>query len=236
MAALDDPPLGGDAPPPPVIVLLDLACLEIVKTKRGEFQLLNGDDHRSVLGKHGRDPAECRPDIAHQELMALFDSPLNKAKQLKVYMRTRQNVLIEFHESVRIPRTYKRFAGLMVQLLHKLKVRAADGRETLLKVIKNPIQRHLPPDCVCYGFSVQGDRYTPGAFAARPARKPKAQPPTRKSPRKPSASPECSSSHEGTWIGPGSHVTLSGDPLTCVSPIFTSSLCTPDSSHWYVIT
>ena len=87
-------------------------------------------------------------------------------KQLKVYMRTRQNVLIEFHESVRIPRTYKRFAGLMVQLLHKLKVRAADGRETLLKVIKNPIQRHLPPDCVCYGFSVQGDRYTPGAFAA----------------------------------------------------------------------
>ncbi len=166
MAALDAPPIGGDAPPPPVIVLLDLACLEIVKTKRGEFQLLNGDDHRSVLGKHGRDPAECRPDIAHQELMALFDSPLNKAKQLKVYMRTRQNVLIEFHESVRIPRTYKRFAGLMVQLLHKLKVRAADGRETLLKVIKNPIQRHLPPDCVCYGFSVQGDRYTPGAFAA----------------------------------------------------------------------
>ena len=67
---------------------------------------------------------------------------------------------------MRIPRTYKRFAGLMVQLLHKLKVRAADGRETLLKVIKNPIQRHLPPDCVCYGFSVQGDRYTPGAFAA----------------------------------------------------------------------
>ena len=149
-----------------VIAMLDLASLEIVKTKRGEFQLLNGDDHRSVLGKHGRDPSECRPDIAHQELMALFDSPLNKAKQLKVYMRTRQNVLIEFHPSVRIPRTYKRFAGLMVQLLHKLKVRAADGRETLLKVIKNPIQRHLPPGTVCYGFSCEGDRYTPDAFAA----------------------------------------------------------------------
>ena len=157
---------GDDATPPKVTVLLDLASLEIVKTRKGEFQLLNSDDHRSILSKHGRDPKECRPDIAHQELMALFDSPLNKAKQLKVYMRTRQNVLIEFHESVRIPRTYKRFAGLMVQLLHKLKVRAADGRETLLKVIKNPIQRHLPPDCVCYGFSVQGDRYTPGAFAA----------------------------------------------------------------------
>ena len=165
MAAIEDVE-AEVAGPPPVIVLLDQASMEIVKTKRGEFQLLNGDDHRSILEKHGRDAAECRPDIAHQELMALFDSPLNKAKQLKVYLRTRQNVLIEFHPSVRIPRTYKRFAGLMVQLLHKLKVRAADGRETLLKVVKNPIARHLPPDCVCYGFSCEGDRYSPHAFAA----------------------------------------------------------------------
>ena len=55
------------APPPPdVYVLLDLASLEVVKTRKGEFQLLNGDDHRSILTKHGREPSECRPDIAHQ--------------------------------------------------------------------------------------------------------------------------------------------------------------------------
>ena len=158
--------------PPKVTVLLDLASLEIVKTRKGEFQLLNSDDHRSILSKHGRDPKECRPDIAHQELMALFDSPLNKAGQLQVYLRTRQNVLVQFHPSVRIPRTYKRFAGLMVQLLHKLKVRAADGRETLLKVVKNPIARHLPAGCVMYGFSVKGDRYTPQAVAAQMPDKP----------------------------------------------------------------
>jgi len=35
---------------------------------------------------------------------------------------------------IRIPRTYKRFAGLMVQLLHKLKIRAVNGSDTLLKV------------------------------------------------------------------------------------------------------
>ena len=68
---------GDEATPPKVTVLLDLASLEIVKTRKGEFQLLNSDDHRSILSKHGRDPKECRPDIAHQELMALFDSPLN---------------------------------------------------------------------------------------------------------------------------------------------------------------
>lgn len=161
-----------EAARPKVIVLLDLASLEIVKTRKGEFQLLNSDDHRGILSKHGRDPKECRPDIAHQELMALFDSPLNKAGQLQVYLRTRQNVLIEFHPSVRIPRTYKRFAGLMVQLLHKLKVRAADGRETLLKVVKNPIARHLPPGTVMYGFSSKGDRYTAQAFAAALPEKP----------------------------------------------------------------
>ena len=45
--------------------------------------------------------------------------------------------------------------------------------------------------------------------------------------------PECSSSHEGTWMGPGSQVTARGEPLTCASPIVTESLCTPASSHWY---
>lgn len=42
-----------------------------------------------------------------------------------------------------------------VQLLHKLKVRSADGSATLLKVIKNPISRHLPAGFKCYGTVVR---------------------------------------------------------------------------------
>jgi hypothetical protein len=34
-----------------------------------------------------------------------------------------------------------------VQLLHKLSIRSADGPEKLLRVIKNPITDHLPPNC-----------------------------------------------------------------------------------------
>ena len=49
--------------------------------------------------------------------------------------------------TVRIPRTFKRFAGLMVQLLHKLSIRSVNSQEKLLKVIKNPITDHLPPNC-----------------------------------------------------------------------------------------
>jgi rRNA small subunit pseudouridine methyltransferase Nep1 len=80
-------------------------------------------------------------------LLTLLDSPLNKAGKLQVYMRTQKNVLIEINPQTRIPRTYKRFSGLMVQLLHKLSIRSANSSEKLLKVIKNPITDHLPPGC-----------------------------------------------------------------------------------------
>ncbi len=36
-----------------------------------------------------------RPDISHQVLLALLDSPLNKAGLLQVYLRTKTNALIE---------------------------------------------------------------------------------------------------------------------------------------------
>jgi len=139
-----------------VIVVLENANIEVVKSNKGSYELLNADDHGGIHRKRKRDPRQSRPDIAHQCLLALLDSPLNKAGHLQIYMRTSQNVLIEISPHVRIPRTYKRFAGLMVQLLHKLKIRAADGNKTLLRVIKNPITRHLPVQCKKFGAEVDG--------------------------------------------------------------------------------
>ncbi|CAB4061532.1 EMG1 [Lepeophtheirus salmonis] len=87
----------------------------------------------------------------------LLDSPLNRAGLLQVYIQTAKNVLIEINPQTRIPRTFKRFSGLMVQLLHKFSVRASDsGGLKLLKVIKkNPITDHLPPGIrkICMSFS-----------------------------------------------------------------------------------
>jgi len=107
---------------------------------------LNCDDHQGILAKMGREIAHARPDITHQCLLTLLDSPLNKAGLLQVYIHTARGILIEVNPSVRIPRTFKRFSGLMVQLLHKLSIRSVNGNEKLLKVIKNPITDHLPPD------------------------------------------------------------------------------------------
>lgn len=132
-------------------MVLEQASLESVKTKKG-FELLNCDDHVGLHKKSGRDPASSRPDITHQLMLALMDSPLNKAGHLQVYVQTVSNVLIEISPHTRIPRTFKRFCGLMVQLLHKMRVRAADSSDMLMKVIKNPVTTHLPVGAVVVGL------------------------------------------------------------------------------------
>jgi len=126
-----------------LIVVLDGANLETIKMK-DDYTLLNCDDHVSLLKKRKRDSNDARPDITHQCLLTLLDSPLNKAGLLQIYIRTINNVLIEVNPHIRIPRTFKRFSGLMVQLLHKLSIRATNSSERLLKVIKNPVTDHFP--------------------------------------------------------------------------------------------
>ena len=151
---------------PRIIVLLDQATLETVKNRRGIYELLNCDDHRDVCKKKlHKDPNDFRPDILHQELLALMDSPLNKAGLLQIYISTAKAVLIEVNPATRIPRTYKRFAGLMVQLLHKMKIKAGTESTTLLKVVKNPFSLHLPAGTHCYGMSCEGTLYSPIALA-----------------------------------------------------------------------
>lgn len=125
-----------------LIIILENAQLETVKVGN-KFELLNCDDHANILKNNNRDVSSCRPDITHQCLLMLLDSPLNRAGLLQVYVHTNKNVLIEINPQTRIPRTFKRFSGLMVQLLHKFSIRAESGPK-LLKVIKNPITDHLP--------------------------------------------------------------------------------------------
>jgi len=140
-----------------LIVVLESANLETVKAGKG-FGLLNVDDHAGIIRKLGRDFSTARPDITHQSLLMLLDSPLNRAGLLQVYIRTSQNVLIEVNPQIRIPRTFNRFAGLIVQLLHKFSIKASDSSLKLLKVIKNPVTEHLPVGCkkILLSFSADG--------------------------------------------------------------------------------
>lgn len=140
-----------------LIVILEKASLESVKVGK-TFELLNCDKHKNIAKKFKRDITTCRPDITHQCLLMLLDSPLNRAGLLQVYVHTEKNVLIEVNPQTRIPRTFDRFCGLMVQLLHKLSIHAADGPQKLLKVIKNPVTDHLPIGCKKIGMSFKAEQ------------------------------------------------------------------------------
>ncbi|XVE88094.1 hypothetical protein DITRI_Ditri19aG0040900 [Diplodiscus trichospermus] len=119
-----------------VIFVLEKASLEVAKVGKS-YQLLNSDDHANFLRKNNKNPADYRPDIVHQALLAILDSPVNKAGRLQaVYVRTEKGVLFEVKPHVRIPRTYKRFSGIMLQLLQKLNITAVGFSYSSEKFVK----------------------------------------------------------------------------------------------------
>jgi rRNA small subunit pseudouridine methyltransferase Nep1 len=139
-----------------IIVVLEKAPLELLQGRNKSIELVNCDDHKNQLQKAGKDFSRFRPDILHQCLLTLLDSPLNKSGKLLIYIHTENHVLIEVSPMLRIPRTFKRFSGLFSELLQKNKIRAANSNDLLLKVIQNPIEKYLPPGGKKFGFSVAG--------------------------------------------------------------------------------
>lgn len=140
------------------VFILEKASLEVAKVGKS-YQILNSEDHANFLRKHNKNPSDYRPDIVHQALLMILDSPLNKAGKIQaVYVKTEKGVLFEVKPHVRIPRTYKRFAGIMLQLLQKLSISAAGKRDKLFRVIKNPVTQYLPVDSRKIGFSYSSEK------------------------------------------------------------------------------
>ena len=121
-----------------VIIILEGATLELGSLKKNP-QIINCDDHYKIIKSMKKKLDEFRPDIVHQCLLNLFDSPLNKVGLLKVYIHTNRNILIDINPKTRMPRTFKRFSGLFTQLLLKNEIKASGTNETLMKVINSDI-------------------------------------------------------------------------------------------------
>ncbi|THF94549.1 hypothetical protein TEA_026443 [Camellia sinensis var. sinensis] len=158
------------------IFILEKASLEVAKL--GKFYQLLSSDHDKFLRSNNKNPADYRPDIAHQSwavwggfveehyevnkdasvqenlLVSASKYPLNKAGRLRaLYVKTENGVLFEIKPYVRIPRTYKRFSGIMSLLLQKLSITAVGESEKLLRVIKNLVTQYLPLNSRKIGFS-----------------------------------------------------------------------------------
>ncbi|ORZ17868.1 Alpha/beta knot methyltransferase [Absidia repens] len=141
-----------------LIVVLENASLEVAQMHPAKYnsklQLLNCDEHQSILKRLGRDIADARPDIVHQCLLTLLDSPLNKSGHLEVYIHTANDVVIRINPECRIPRTIKRFSGLMIQLLERgFIANQGQQRQHLLEIVDGPMTQHLPENAIKLALS-----------------------------------------------------------------------------------
>lgn len=139
-----------------VIVILRGACLELVARRDKSLDLLNGIDHRKLLKRANRKSEDCRPDIIHQCLLALLDSPLNKAGKLLIYIQTADRQLIEISPHLLLPRTWHQFVSLMVTFLRRKKIKAVEKNVVLMRLIKNDLEKLLPPGSRRIGLSPRG--------------------------------------------------------------------------------
>lgn len=94
--------------------------------------------------------ADMRPDIVHQCLLAIFDSDLAASGRVQVYILTTRGTTIEINPSLRPPRTYARFKGLMEKLLNEGRVTSTDGA-WLMRTVRGSIAPYIP-----YGADVTG--------------------------------------------------------------------------------
>ena len=99
-----------------------------------------------------------RPDLVHFSILEATSIPLYKENKVKVFVHTNQDKVIYFGESVKIPKSYHRFEGLMEKLFLE-KTIEFDGKE-LLKIEEksfSDLVEELKPSKVI-GFSKNGQK------------------------------------------------------------------------------
>uniref|UniRef100_A0A6G1SFZ7 Ribosomal RNA small subunit methyltransferase NEP1 n=1 Tax=Aceria tosichella TaxID=561515 RepID=A0A6G1SFZ7_9ACAR len=110
--------------------------------------------------------------ILHQCLLMLFDSPINHAGLLEVYIKLfKDSRVIKLHKEVRIPRTFKRFEQLFINFLNGCDmplVQTKDGPARLFQFITKPMEKILPNNCVTYRIANLTSRVRNPAFLTTP--------------------------------------------------------------------
>jgi rRNA small subunit pseudouridine methyltransferase Nep1 len=81
-----------------------------------------------------------RPDLVHICLLSILATPLYMKNLVNVYVHTIDNKTIFIGRQVRIPKSYKRFEGLMIKLFHEKQIKGKEhayNRDSYLLKINN---------------------------------------------------------------------------------------------------
>jgi len=133
------------------------------RMKKPSEVLLDRAYHHTAMQKLARKRSRLhtekmgRPDIIHNTLLQILETPLNWEKQLRVFVHTQEDYVISINSRIRLPKNYVRFVGLIEQLFAKKQV--PDRGDPLMKMEKGTVQTlitRIQPSRVL-GFSVLGD-------------------------------------------------------------------------------
>ena len=104
--------------------------------KAPEKILLDASHHHPAFGKLPESERRGRPDISHYFLMLCLDSDLSAEGNLKVFVHTRNNVVIAVKPETRLPPHYPRFVGLIESLFEQ---RVVPSRENALLELREDV-------------------------------------------------------------------------------------------------
>ncbi len=129
----------------PEEVLLDRAF------HHAAMQQLARKDHRVPVEKMGR------PDIVHNVLLQIIETPLNWEGGLRVFVHTQDDYVISINPKIRLPKNYVRFVGLIEQLFAQKRV--PEEGEPLMQLEKGGLQELVRTTHAnnVLGFSILGN-------------------------------------------------------------------------------
>ena len=104
------------------------------KGRPADSILLDRSYHHDAMLKLENAGTRGRPDLIHFALLEATSTPLYRKNMLKVYVHTVANKVIFLSETLRLPKSYFRFEGVMEGLLMNGKV---DSEDNLLMEVKN---------------------------------------------------------------------------------------------------
>lgn len=129
--------------------------------KKPSDVLLDVSIHYSAMRKLRDKHKRGRPDIVHLCLLSALETPISNRGLLRIYIHTYDNRIIYVDPSVKLPRHYLRFVGLMEQLLKEGRV-PPEGETKLLWISKEGgIERlidNINPSRI-FLFTEKGVRY-----------------------------------------------------------------------------
>lgn len=103
-----------------------------------------------------------RPDLVHISLLSILSTPLFLKNLVDVYIHTIDDKVIFIGEQVHIPKSYRRFEGLITKLYQEKEIKydKKDSNKYLLKIEKNMtfdmlVDKVIKPDKII-GFSSTG--------------------------------------------------------------------------------